>query len=51
MHFGLPAATSMGKRLYLITRDPHLYLGLFFAPLVRLFNIIVYFLVRARLAG
>ena len=37
----------MNKRLYTITRDLHLYLGLFIAPFVLVFSISVFFLVHA----
>ena len=35
------------KRFYLITRDLHLYLGLFISPFVLLFAISVIFLVHS----
>lgn len=41
----------MKKRLYLVLRDLHLYLGLFFAPLVVAFSVSVFFLVHAWLPG
>jgi len=41
----------MNKRFYLITRDLHLYLGLFFAPFVVMFSLSVFFLVHAWLPG
>lgn len=41
----------MNKRFYLITRDLHLYLGLFFAPLVLAFSLSVFFLVHSWLPG
>ena len=41
----------MNKRFYLLTRDLHLYLGLFFAPFVLVFSISVFFLVHAWLPG
>ncbi|MDL1890499.1 hypothetical protein FBQ96_13140 [Nitrospirales bacterium NOB] len=37
----------MNKRLYTLTRDLHLYLGLFIAPFVLVFSISVFFLVHA----
>lgn len=36
----------MNKRLYTITRDLHLYAGLFIAPFVLVFSISVFFLVH-----
>ena len=36
----------MNKRFYVITRDLHLYLGLFLAPFVLLFSFSVFFLVH-----
>ena len=36
----------MNKRFYLLTRDLHLYLGLFLAPFILLFSISVFFLVH-----
>ena len=36
----------MGKRLYVITRDLHLYLGLFLSPFVLVFAASVFFLVH-----
>lgn len=42
---------EMNKRLYLVLRDLHLYLGLFFAPLVVAFSVSVFFLVHAWLPG
>ena len=39
------------KRLYLITRDLHLYCGLFISPLLLAFSISVFFLVHAWLPG
>ncbi len=39
------------KRFYIVTRDLHLYLGLFIAPFVVLFSISVFFLVHAWLPG
>lgn len=36
----------MGKRLYRITRDLHLYLGLFLSPFVLVFAVSVFFLVH-----
>ena len=37
----------MSKRLYTITRDLHLYFGLFIAPFVLVFCISVFFLLHA----
>lgn len=37
----------MNKRLYTITRDLHLYLGLFLAPFILLFSLSVFFIVHA----
>jgi len=39
------------KRFYLITRDLHLYFGLFISPFVLLFAISVIFLVHAWIPG
>ena len=36
----------MGKRIYLITRDLHLYLGLFLSPFLLVFAVSVFFLVH-----
>jgi hypothetical protein len=36
----------MGKRFYLITRDLHLYVGLFLSPFVLVFAVSVFFLVH-----
>lgn len=36
----------MSKRIYVITRDLHLYLGLFLAPFLLVFSISVFFLVH-----
>ena len=41
----------MNQRLYSITRDLHLYLGLFFAPFVVAFSISVFFLVHSWVPG
>ncbi|HEY3444525.1 MAG TPA: hypothetical protein VGK29_27485 [Paludibaculum sp.] len=41
----------MTKRFYIITRDLHLYVGLFFAPFILLFSISVFFLVHSWLPG
>lgn len=41
----------MSRRFYLVLRDLHLYLGLFFAPLVVAFSVSVFFLVHAWLPG
>ena len=41
----------MNQRFYLITRDLHLYLGLFLAPFVVAFSISVFFLVHAWMPG
>ena len=38
----------MAKRLYVITRDLHLYVGLFLSPFVLLFAISVFFLLHGR---
>jgi len=38
---------SMGKRLYVLTRDLHLYAGLFLSPFVLVFTVSVFFLVHA----
>ncbi|HXJ40810.1 MAG TPA: PepSY-associated TM helix domain-containing protein [Bryobacteraceae bacterium] len=37
------------KRLYLITRDLHLYFGLFISPLLLVFSVSVFFLIHALL--
>ena len=39
------------KRLYTVTRDLHLYLGLFLSPLILLFAVSVFFLVHAAIPG
>jgi hypothetical protein len=39
------------KRIYLITRDLHLYFGLFVSPLVLVFAVSVFFLVHAWIPG
>jgi hypothetical protein len=39
------------KRFYVITRNPHLYLGLFLSPLILLFAVSVFFLVHATIPG
>ena len=39
----------MGKRFYAVTRDLHLYLGLFFSPFVLLFAVSVFYLVHVPL--
>ncbi|MBI4889260.1 MAG: PepSY-associated TM helix domain-containing protein [Acidobacteria bacterium] len=41
----------MNNRLYAITRDLHLYLGLFLAPFVLVFSVSVFFLVHAWTPG
>src|SRR5438105_8218684 len=41
----------MSKRFYLITRDLHLYFGLFISPFVLVFAISVFFLVHAWVPG
>jgi hypothetical protein len=41
----------MTRRFYLITRDLHLYLGLFISPFVLVFAISVFFLVHAWIPG
>jgi hypothetical protein len=41
----------MGKRFYQITRDLHLYLGLFISPFVLVFSISVIFLVHSWIPG
>lgn len=41
----------MNKRFYIVTRDLHLYLGLFLAPFVLIFSISVFFLVHAWIPG
>jgi hypothetical protein len=41
----------MSKRFYLVTRDLHLYLGLFISPFVLLFAISVFFLVHSWIPG
>lgn len=42
---------EINRRLYVITRDLHLYLGLFIAPFVLVFSISVFLLVHAWLPG
>ena len=37
----------MGKRFYVLTRDLHLYAGLFLSPFILVFAVSVYFLVHA----
>src|SRR5881394_122534 len=39
--------SEMSKRFYLVTRDLHLYVGLFISPFVLVFSISVFFLVHA----
>jgi hypothetical protein len=39
------------KRFYTVTRDLHLYLGLFLSPLILLFAVSVFFLVHATIPG
>src|SRR5881394_999447 len=39
--------SEMSKRFYLVTRDLHLYLGLFISPFVLVFAISVFFLVHS----
>jgi hypothetical protein len=39
------------KRFYLLTRDLHLYIGLFISPFVLLFSVSVLFLVHANIPG
>jgi hypothetical protein len=39
------------KRFYAVTRDLHLYLGLFLSPLILLFAVSVFFLVHATIPG
>jgi len=41
----------MSRRFYIITRDLHLYLGLFFAPFVLVFSFSVFFLVHSWIPG
>src|SRR5215472_8635587 len=41
----------MNKRFYLVTRDLHLYLGLFISPFVLVFAISVFFLVHSWIPG
>src|SRR6266545_7595368 len=41
----------MNKRIYFVTRDLHLYLGLFFAPFVLVFSVSVFFLVHNWIPG
>jgi hypothetical protein len=41
----------MSKRFYLVTRDLHLYLGLFISPFVLVFAISVFFLVHSWIPG
>jgi hypothetical protein len=41
----------MGKRFYVVTRDLHLYLGLFLSPFVLVFAISVFYLVHVSAAG
>lgn len=41
----------MSRRFYIITRDLHLYLGLFFAPFVLVFAFSVFFLVHSWIPG
>jgi hypothetical protein len=43
--------SEMGKRFYLVTRDLHLYLGLFISPFVLVFAISVFFLVHSWIPG
>ncbi|MBI3681114.1 MAG: PepSY-associated TM helix domain-containing protein [Acidobacteria bacterium] len=38
----------MGKRFYVVTRDLHLYVGLFLSPFVLVFAISVFYLVHSR---
>ena len=40
------AASSFSRRFYGVTRDLHLYSGLFFAPFVLVFSVSVFFLVH-----
>lgn len=40
----------MGKRIYALNRDLHLYLGLFLSPFVLLFAVSVFYLVHVRAA-
>jgi hypothetical protein len=39
------------KRFYVVTRDLHLYLGLFLSPLILLFAVSAFFLVHATIPG
>ncbi|HVX67503.1 MAG TPA: PepSY domain-containing protein [Bryobacteraceae bacterium] len=41
----------MGKRFYIITRDLHLYIGLFLSPFVLIFAVSVFYLVHPTLNG
>src|SRR5438067_6735836 len=41
----------MSKRFYLITRDLHLYFGLFISPFVLVFAVSVFFLVHSWIPG
>ncbi len=41
----------MGKRFYAVTRDLHLYAGLFLAPFVLVFSVSVFFLVHSWMPG
>lgn len=41
----------MGKRLYLISRDLHLYFGLFISPFVLVFSFSIFFLVHTWIPG
>lgn len=43
----LDLLSSMNRRLYSITRDLHLYLGLFVSPFVLVFSVSVFFFVHA----
>jgi len=41
----------MGKRFYVVTRDVHLYVGLFLSPFVLVFAISVFYLVHSSIAS
>lgn len=38
----------MGRRLYVVTRDLHLYAGLFLSPFVVLFAVTVFYVAHSR---
>jgi hypothetical protein len=47
---GIIALLLMGRRFYIVTRDLHLYIGLFLSPFVLIFAISVFYLVHSSLA-